>query len=142
MSKRKCSAKGCEYPVFGKGFCKSHYPKTPIKKITERGLVKKQEKKERTEKLIQFYLDLWDKKADKNGNVTCFESDTLLSHTIYKNNICCYSHQISKKTRPDLAFNEENVLIVHPNIHTQWEADPRSCKKMYEYTQKLKVKYE
>lgn len=141
-TKRTCEIEDCKYPVFGKNRCQKHYPKSTIKKITERGLVKKQEKKERTEKLISFYLDLWDKKADRNGNVNCFESGTLLSYTIYKNNICCYSHQIGKKVRPDLAFNEENVLIVHPNIHTAWEADPKSCPKMYDYTKKLKEKYE
>mgnify|MGYP003330821631 FL=1 len=138
---RKCEIEDCEYPVFGKNRCKKHYPKSNINKVTERGLVKKAEKKERTEKLIQFYLDLWDERADKNGNVHCFESDTLLSHTIYKNNICCYSHQISKKLRPDLAVNKENVLIIHPDIHTKWEADPKSCKRMYRYTEKLKEKY-
>lgn len=138
---RKCEINNCNREVFGKNRCKSHYPKTPIKKLTERGVKKKQEKKERTEKLIQFYLDLWNKRADKNGNVICFESDTLLSHTVFKNNICCYSHQISKKVRPDLAFNEDNILIVHPDIHSAWEADPLSCEKMYKYTEKLKEKY-
>ena len=138
---RKCEIEDCEYPVFGKKRCKKHYPKSNINKVTERGLAKKAEKKERTEKLIQFYLDLWDERADKNGNVNCFESDTLLSHTVFKNNICCYSHQISKKTRPDLATNKENLLIVHPDIHSQWEADPKSCPKMYRYTEKLKEKY-
>ena len=48
---RKCEIEDCEYPVFGKKRCKKHYPKSNINKVTERGLAKKAEKKERTEKL-------------------------------------------------------------------------------------------
>jgi hypothetical protein len=139
---RKCEIEDCDYPVFGKKRCKKHYPKTAIKKLTERGAAKKEEKKKYNQELIDFYLDLWNKRADKNGNVKCFETDILMSHSVYKNNLCCYSHQIPKSKRKDLAKNEDNVLIVLPEIHAAWEADPKSCEKMYAYTQKLKKKYE
>lgn len=138
---RKCEIEDCDRKVFGKNRCKRHYPKTPIKKLTEKGLVKKEEKKERTEKLIQFYLDLWDKRADKNGNVNCFESDTLLSHTIFKNNICCYSHYLSKVKYPEHALKDWNLEIVHPDIHIAWETNSKSCPKMYRKYNKLKEEH-
>lgn len=138
---RKCEIEGCEYPVFGKNRCKNHYPKTAIKKITKRGIGKKEERKKKNKELIQFYLDLWDKRSDKNGNVKCFESDTLLSHTVFKNNICCYNHYLSKSKYPQYALEEWNIEIVHPNEHSQWEANPKLCPKMYRKYKKLKEKY-
>jgi len=132
--------------IWSKGMLKECYfklnkPKS-IKKYSEKGLEKKKLKTEITKKLHQWFLNLWDKRADKNGNIKCFETDITMSHTIYKENSCCYSHQIPKSSRPDLAFEEDNLLIVLPDIHAQWEANPQNCPKMYEYTQKLKKKYE
>jgi len=49
---RKCKIDGCENAVFGKECCKFHYSKTPIKskkkaipKYSEKGLLKKEEKR-------------------------------------------------------------------------------------------------
>jgi len=140
-SSKKCKVENCSSFVFGQGYCKFHYPKKPLKKITEKGIAKKQEKKERINKLFELYLEIWDERADRNGNVRCFETDTLMSWTVYKKNIICYSHQISKAQRPDLAFEKDNILVVLPQIHFLWESNPQECPKMYEYTQKLKKKY-
>lgn len=139
---KKCEIEDCEYPVFGKKRCKKHYPKSNINKVTDRSIAKKEEKKEHNKKLQQFYLDLWNKRADKNGNVKCFETEITMSHTIYKSNLCCYSHQLPKSTNKDMAFLEENVLIVLPDIHALWESDPKKCERMYTYTEKLKKKYD
>lgn len=144
QKKKPCKSCGVDSYIFSKGRCKSCSTKEdrkPIAKITERAKVKKEGKKKVIQELHQFYLDLWDKRADKNGNVRCFETEILLSHTLYKHNLCCYSHQIPKSKRPDLAFEEENVLIVLPDIHAAWEANPEKCPKMKEYTEKLKEKY-
>jgi len=138
---KNCKIENCNNPVFGKGCCKFHYPKTPIKKISSKGIEKKKIKAETTKKLHQWFLDLWDKRADKNGNVKCFETDILMSHTIYKYNSCCYSHQISKSKFPNLAFEEDVVLIVLPDVHANWESNQEKCPKMLEYTKKLKKKY-
>jgi len=143
IQRKKKLCKGCnkEKYIFSKGYCQSCVPKKPLKKITERGIEKKKKKASLTKQLFDFYLSLWDERADKNGNVTCFETDILMSGTIYRNNICCYSHQIPKSTHPEMAFNKKNVLIVLPDVHANWEANPKSCEKMYEYTQILKDKY-
>ena len=139
---RKCEIEDCENPVFGKNRCKRHYPKTPIKKLTEKGLVKKEEKKKKTKELHKWFLELWDKRADKNGNVECFESGTLLSHTIFKHNSCCYSHYFPKSKYPQYALEEWNTEIVHPNEHAQWEANPEKCPKMYRKYKKLKEEHD
>lgn len=137
-----CRIENCKSKVWSNGLCLRHTPKKPMKKISEKGKIKKEEKKEFFKELHKFYLELWDKRADKNGNVKCFETDVLMSHTLYKYNSACYSHQIAKSKRPDLALDEDNILIVLPEVHNQWELDSKKCPKMYRYTEKLKKKYE
>jgi len=145
MKKKTCKIEGCKGGIWSKNLCSYHFkiefPPKPIKKISEKGKIKKEEKKKWFIELHQFYIDLWDKRADKNGNVKCFETGVLMSHTVYKYNLCCYSHQIPKSQRPDLALNEDNILLVLPDIHSQWEADPTKCPNMYKYTEKLKKQY-
>lgn len=146
QKKKVCEGCNTEQILWKGKKCKScsfkENPPKAIKKYSEKGLEKKKLKTETTKKLHQWFLDLWDKRADKNGNVRCFETDITMSHTIYKENICCYSHQIPKSKRPDLAFKEDNLLIVLPDVHASWEANQENCPKMYEYTKKLKKKYE
>ena len=142
-SKKTCSIENCNNPIFGKGCCKFHYPKTSIKKISSKGIEKKKIKTETTKKLHQFFLELWDKRADKNGNVRCFETDILMSHTIYKNNSCCY-HHILEKSNPkykEYSFEEWNIVIILPDIHNQVHSNIEKTPKIMELTNKLKKKY-
>lgn len=143
-----CSIEGCNYPCWSKGLCKSHAPKKPLKKsfkpinkITERQKEKNVIKKDKTKVLHQFFLDLWDERADKNGCIRCFETDIYMSPTIYRENSCCYSHQLPKSQYPQYALDKDNTLIVLPDVHANWEANQESCPKMLAYTKKLKKKH-
>jgi len=145
MKIKLCSVENCNYPSWSKGFCKNHTPKKQPKsfeEINEKNKEKKELKTKKTKILHQFFLDLWDERADKNGNIKCFETEILMSGSIYKNNICCYSHQLSKSKYPEYALEKENILIVLPDVHANWESNQELCPKMLVYTKKLKKKYE
>ncbi len=142
--KKICAICKKESFIFSRNKCKSCVSKEdskPLKKISEKGIEKKKLKTEKTKVLHQFFLDLWDERSDKDGNIRCFETDILMSHTVYKHNSCCYSHQISKSKCPQYALDKENILIVLPNVHANWESNQELCPKMLAYTIKLKKKY-
>ena len=145
---KTCSVENCNFPVWSKGLCKSHSPKKPlkqsfkpVKKVSEKQKEKNKLKTEKTKVLHQWFLDLWDERADKNGCIRCFETDIYMSPTIYRENSCCYSHQLPKSQYPQYALDKENTLIVLPDVHANWEANQESCPKMLAYTKKLKKKY-
>lgn len=144
MKIKKCIECGFT-KIWSKNLCKSCFfklnPLKSVNKITERQKEKNIIKKETTKKLHQFFLDLWDERADRNGCVRCFETDIYMSYTIYKENSICYSHQLPKSKYPEYALDKNNILIVLPNVHANWEASQESCPKMLEYTKKLKKKY-
>lgn len=131
--------------IWSKSLCKPCFfklnPPKSIKKVSIQQKEKNVIKKETTKKLHKFFLDLWDERADKNGCVRCFETDIYMSYTIYKENSICYSHQLPKSKYPEYALDKNNILIVLPNVHANWEASQESCPKMLEYTKKLKKKY-
>ena len=142
-SSKKCKIEGCESTVFGKGYCRFHYPRTPIKKYSKKGLIEKEKKKEWLNELHEWELKLWDSLEDKNGYVYCYETGAPMHRSIYRENLCIYSHCLPKGNHKykKYAMENWNILIVLPNIHTLWENNPEKCPKMYTYTQKIKEKY-
>lgn len=147
---KTCSIEGCNYPVWSKNLCKSHAPKKPLKKsfkpinkITEKQKEKNVIKKEKTKVLHQFFLDLWDERADKNGCIRCFETDIYMSPTIYRENSCCY-HHILEKSNPNYkqyALEKWNIVIILPDVHNQVHANIEFTPKIKKLTEKLKSKY-
>lgn len=153
MITKKKICKSCknEAYIWSKSMCKLCFNKNkeqkPIKKSylskkpTEKALIKKEERKKWLEELHKWELDLFDKRKDKQGYCYCFETGTPMHESVYKMNLCIYSHCIPKNNHKELAMNEDNLLIVLPDIHALWEANPNNTPKMKEYTDKLKEKY-
>lgn len=95
--------------------------------------------KNRTKDRHRFFLELWDKR-EVNGYVICFETGKKLKRELYRKNMCCYSHILPKSKYPQYEFLEENVVIVHPDAHSQYERDcnkaPNQCMKKKELLEK------
>lgn len=115
--------------------------KSYIPKLSEKGKIKKEEKKEWLNELHQWELLLWDSLEDKNGYIYCYETRKPMHKSIYKENLCVYSHCLPKSKYPEYAMEKWNLLIVLPEIHSLWETNPQKCHKMWTYTEKLKEKY-
>ncbi len=111
-----------------------------IKKISPKQLEKNKLKSLGTKKLHEWFLGIWDKREETDGNgnkfVTCFESGQKLFSRLYRNNSCCYSHLLPKSKWPDLAMEEENLVIVHPEWHEKMDTP-----KQTELREQLKQKY-
>lgn len=144
--KKTCAICKKECFIFSRNRCKSCVSKAdskPLKKISEKGIEKKKLKTEKTKILHQFFLDLWDERSDKDGNIRCFETDILMSHTVYKYNSCCY-HHILEKSNPkykQYALEKWNIVIILPDIHNQVHSNIELTPKVKKLTEQLKKKY-
>lgn len=98
------------------------------------------DKQKRTKELHQFFKKVWDKREDEDGNCYCYETGRQLPFSHFRQNTCCYSHCFPKSKYPELEFEESNILIVHPDIHAQWESNPDKTPKMKKYFENLKEK--
>lgn len=133
--------------IWSKSLCKPCFfklnPPKPINKISKKLKEKNVIKKEKTKVLHQFFLDLWDERADKNGCIRCFETDIYMSPTIYRENSCCY-HHILEKSNPNYkqyALEKWNIVIILPDVHNQVHANIEFTPKIKKLTEKLKKQF-
>lgn len=155
MIAKKKICKGCktEQFIWKSDFCKNCSVKTfkrksikksyLSKKPTEKALIKKEEKKIWLEKLHNWEFDLFDKQKDKKGYCYCFETGTPMHESIYKNNLCVYSHILPKGVEKykKYAMEEWNVKIVLPDYHTLFENRSEKATKQLKLEKELKEKY-
>lgn len=138
IKSKPCTVDDCNNPRFAQGYCKRHQSlrtdKKPkgIKKITEKGKVKKELKKALVENDMSFYLTLWLKREHK-----CEECDCNLGS---KPSTYNFDHILEKQSYPELRHNEENIQLLCLQCHgtkTNGIHSPR----MKELIKKLKCKY-
>jgi len=150
MKIKKCSI--CDFPkIWSKSMCKSCFmqknPPKPIKKtsainkISTKGKIKKEEKKKWLEELHNWELELWDSLEDNNGYIYCYETNKPMHRSVYRENLCVYSHCFPKSTYKKWAMKKWNILIVLPEIHDQWGSNMEKTPKMLAYFNKIKEKY-
>lgn|SRR6187402_2325724 len=112
-----------------------------IRRITPKQKEKNKLKSQTTKELHKWFLEIWDKREETDGNgnrfITCFESGHKLHRSLYRTNTCCYSHLLPKSSFPELAMVEENLVIVHPEWH-----EKMTKPKQDELRKKLKEKYD
>lgn len=108
-----------------------------IRRISTKQLEKNKLKAEQTRELHKWFLSLWDEQQDDSGNCYCYETGRRLSRDVYRENTCCYSHLLPKHKYPEYAKEAWNVVIVHPEAHTQFEMYPEKAPKQQELKQKL-----
>lgn len=123
--KKKCINCEKESYIWSKNLCKICFTRlNPPKKIkykSSKQNLKDIIKKKRTKDLHIWFLLIWDKRREKDKLgyfVRCLETGQKLYEHYYKFNTCCYHHLFEKSTYPEYEFNEENLVIIHPDIHT------------------------
>lgn len=142
-----CSVKNCNYPIWSKGLCKSHSPKTPLKKNskplkksylskkpTEKQIQKNIEKTERTKKLHQWFIDeIWNKRPHY--------SEVSLKWLGNEPNTCFFHHIYPKSSFPEYEFDVDNIVQLTADEHTEVEANPNKFHIVNELRNRLKIKY-
>lgn len=88
-----------------------------------------------------FFRNVWDSREDENGDCYCYETGQQLPGYIYRSNTCCYHHILPKGKYPEYSLDEQNIVILHPDVHTQVESNIDKCPRVKELTDKIKRKY-
>ncbi len=143
--KKKCKC-GCEKEgfIWTKGMLKECFLRlNPPEKIIYKSAkqkIKEIEKKERTKKLHNWFLELFDKHCleDENGKyVICFESGKKLYEKYYKYNTSIYHHVLEKSKYPQFEFEEWNIIFLSPEVHNQVHTDINKTLKVKQKTLEL-----
>ena len=89
----------------------------------------------------EWFMYLFQQRADGHGFVKCFECGRNMHMSTYIGNTVCYSHLLEKAKYPQYAGDPENVVIVHPDCHNLYTMKPKEAKNQYKAMQELKLKY-
>jgi hypothetical protein len=148
QKKKKICNCGCEKEgyIWSQGMLKECFLRlNPPKKITYKSAkqkIKDVEKRERTKKLHEWFLELFDKHCleDENGKyVICFESGKKLYEKYYKYNTSIYHHILEKNKYLEYEFEEWNIVFLSPEIHDQVHKNIDKTPKVKEKTNELRI---
>lgn len=107
--------------------------RTPLKKVSAKGRIKREEKKELLKEDFEFYKRIWNTRVH-----VCYESGSYLGEEL---NICCFHHVLPKKKYPQYRHEDCNIVLLLPSIHNQVEMNINRCPKVKALTEELKEKY-
>ena len=148
IRKKKTCKCGCKREgfIWSQGMLKECFLRlNPSKKFAYKSAkqkIKDVEKKNRTIKLHEWFLELFDKHCleDENGKyVICFESGKKLYEKYYKYNTSIYHHILEKNRYLEYEFEEWNIVFLSPEIHDQVHVNIDKTPKVKEKTNELRI---
>lgn len=138
IKSKPCIVDDCNNPRFAKGYCKRHQslrtdkkPKA-IKKITEKGKVKKELKKALYPTDMAFYFGIWDERPH-----VCYNCGANLG----VRPLTYYFDHILEKGNPKyehLRYEKENISLLCWDCHTNKSLIP----KLVELREQTKIRFE
>lgn len=148
IRKKKTCKCGCKREgfIWSQGMLKECFLRlNPSKKIAYKSAkqkIKDVEKRERTKKLHEWFLELFDKHCleDENGKyVICFESGKKLYEKYYKYNTSIYHHILEKNKYLEYEFEEWNIVFLDPKVHDQVHVNIDKTPRVKEKTNELRI---
>ena len=134
---KKCSIEGCSNPIWGNNLCKNHKPRKPIAKkssfLTKRLDKAKPKDENKSLKMKTFFMEIWNHRSHKSevsGKFLGNEPRTTFFH-----------HLLPKSKYPDIAFDEENIILLTWEEHQQVENDIYRYEEVNNRRKYLKLKY-
>jgi hypothetical protein len=94
----------------------------------------------RMNEMTDFFEYLWEQRKEQDSYgffVRCYETGLKLREKTYKFDKRCYHHVLFKSKFKSEAFNPENVVIIHPDIHEQTHLNDEKTPKIKELKKKL-----
>lgn len=122
-----CKEEGCTNPVWSGGKCRNHLPPSKGLKRTY------SQNRQGGEEMKNFFLKVWNKRPHYSEI-----SNTWLGSeckTIY-----CH-HILPKSKYPELAFEEDNLILLTWDEHSSVEANPYKYEKINQLREQLKLKF-
>lgn len=136
MVSKKCKISGCNNPVWGQGLCSTHIPRKPLPN-SGRGLsksVKKSSNKRNFSEQMEFFLQIWKKRAHKSEVSGTFLGNEPLS--------IFFHHILPKEKYPEAWLDEDNIILLTWEEHDNVERDMYKYPEINSRRELLKLKYE
>jgi hypothetical protein len=134
-----CNVEGCNNPIWSKGACKNHAPKKPLAKTGNLSVYMSKEGAEQFDKALkatlmrEFFLDIWSKKPHKSE---------ISGKQLGREPLSIYFHHILPKEKyPQASLDEENIIILTLDEHTNVENDIYRYEEINKRREYLKRKY-
>jgi 5-methylcytosine-specific restriction endonuclease McrA len=105
--------------------------KKPIKKISDKGRVKKEEKRLLVQDDFKFYQDIWNNTDERY----CYECGKGLPEPLS----CNFHHILPKQSYPQFRHDSRNIAILCCPCHNQVETNIDKCPRTKELTQQVKT---
>jgi hypothetical protein len=131
FTNKLCKEEGCKMKAWSGGLCKNHIPQKGLKNLTS--FVKKQASIRQTSELREFFLQIWKKskrKSEVSGTYLGAEAMSTYFH-----------HILPKEKYPEACFDEENIILLTLDEHTNVESDMHKYPEVNDRRKKLKIKY-
>jgi hypothetical protein len=145
---KTCSVEGCTNPLFGKHFCKFHYPKSISKKplSKSKGFFISPMGKKQMEIIDnafrdaympsvrdEFFNRIWKKRKHISEVSGVFLGDTP--------NSMFFHHILPKRLFKEAEFDEENIILLTPEEHANVESNIYRYEEINKRREFLKKKY-
>lgn len=133
---KTCKHDSCGNPVFGGGYCKYHQnyrtDKKPkrIKKVSSKGILRKEQKKTLIGEDKKFYLEIWIERDH-----VCFETGEYLGEEPL---MTMFHHVLEKSKYPEYRHDKWNIVLLKPEVHNQVHSNIDKTPKVKELTERLK----
>ena len=123
-----CKEIGCKMRAWSGGVCKNHIPKKAIPSTP-----KPANNNDRILKMQEFFLSIWKKRPHKSEiSDTSLGSEAL---SVY------FHHILAKEKYPEACFDEENIILLTLEEHSNVENDMYKYEEVNEKRKQLKLKY-
>lgn len=118
--------------------------RTPLKKMSERRMKEREEKKGEHDKMMTWFQQIWDERQDEKGCCYCFVTKAKMRREIYREVSSCYDHVLEKQENqfPQYKWVKKNIIIVLPSVHSQKGMDITKTPKILAYKNLLLTMHE
>jgi hypothetical protein len=124
-----CKEVGCKMIAWSGGVCKNHIPKKAL-----RSTPKPTNNNDRILKMQEFFLSIWKQRAHKSEvSGTYLGSEPMSTY---------FHHILPKEKYPQACFDEENIILLTLDEHTNVESDMYKYPEVNKRREQLKLKYE
>lgn len=110
-----------------------------MKRVSDKQKERNKNKANEAKEIHALFREIWDEREDEEGYCYCFETGRALHGSTYRGNTCCYDHVLEKGqgAYPQYKAVKKNIVILHPDVHTQKGVDIDKCPKLKAYKEEL-----
>lgn len=130
----KCKIEGCNNPVWGNELCANHKPRKVLAKTNKLSKLAKFTSFDNSiSEMREFFICIWNKRPHHSQVSMDYLGKEPLS--------VFFHHILSKEKYPEAMFDEENIILLTLDEHSNVENDMYKYSEVNKRRELLKIKY-